>query len=348
MLVERIAAPASDGDLRDLARLLADAVAEGAAVSFVAPLTATEAEAWWREALGRSPAPMVLVSRRDDGRIVGTVQVQPAWAPNQPRRAELVKLLVAREARGSGVGARLVEAAEVMARDAGFTLLTLDAKRGEAAERLYRRLGWTHVGTIPDFALDPDGETLHDAVLFYKRLAAPRRRPTESSGEAVRLGPEDWRAYREVMLEGYGAHPEAFTSTREERERVPPDFWRARLDGDGSVAFGVWLGDDLAGVVAVVWATRPKERHRATLVGLYVRARYRGRGVASALVAAVLAEAESRPSIRVVDLTVSEPNQAARRLYERHGFVVFGLEPEAMAHEGGYLGKFHMWCRVGA
>jgi hypothetical protein len=58
---------------------------------------------------------------------------------------------------------------EDAARRAGFTLLTLDAKRGEAAEQLYRRTGWTAVGTIPRYALDPDG-TPHDAVIFYKRI----------------------------------------------------------------------------------------------------------------------------------------------------------------------------------
>ncbi len=47
--------------------------------------------------------------------------------------------------------------------------LTLDAKRGVTAEHLYRRMGWTHAGTIPLYALDPDG-TPHDAVIFYKIL----------------------------------------------------------------------------------------------------------------------------------------------------------------------------------
>ena len=42
--------------------------------------------------------------------------------------------------------------------------------RGGDAERRYRKLDWTHAGTIPRFALDPDGKTPHDAVIFYKEL----------------------------------------------------------------------------------------------------------------------------------------------------------------------------------
>jgi GNAT superfamily N-acetyltransferase len=97
--------------------------------------------------------------------------MHPAWAPNQPHRAEIAKLMVHRRARGSGIGQELMRGVEEAARDAGFLLLTLDAKRGGAAERLYRRMGWIHAGTIPRFAMDGDGRTPHDAVIFYKDLS---------------------------------------------------------------------------------------------------------------------------------------------------------------------------------
>lgn len=165
----------TDADVRGLAELLVDAVDSGAAVSFLAPLTVTDAEGWWRHTLTTAhPRAVFLVARSRDG-IVGTVQMHPAWAPNQPHRAEIAKLIVHRRGRGAGVGQALMHAVEQAARDAGFSLLTLDAKRGGAAERLYRRLGWTHAGTIPRFAVDCDGRTPHDAVIFYKDLSAHAR-----------------------------------------------------------------------------------------------------------------------------------------------------------------------------
>ena len=170
MKVERLTRPVVDADIRDLAHLLIDAVDSGAAVSFLGPLTVERAERWWRETIGESDSRAVfLVARSDDG-IVGTVQLHPAWAPNQPHRAEIAKLLVHRRSRRQGLATELMKTVEEAARRAGFRLLTLDAKRGEAAEQLYRRLGWTVVGTIPRFALDPDGRTPHDAVVFYKEL----------------------------------------------------------------------------------------------------------------------------------------------------------------------------------
>jgi len=170
--IERLEGAVNEGDVRGLAGVLVDAVESGAAVSFVQPLELEKASAWWRETLqgtGRGDR-VVFVAREVGGEIVGTVQYVRAWAPNQPHRAEIVKLMVRRGSRSVGVGEGLMRMAEADARAAGVRLLTLDAKRGAGAERLYQRLGWTQVGVIPRFALDPDGKALHDTVIYYKEI----------------------------------------------------------------------------------------------------------------------------------------------------------------------------------
>ena len=163
----------ADDDLRALACLLVDAVESGAAVSFVAPLTVERAAVWWRATIREAHPRAVFLVARDAEGIAGTVQMHPAWAPNQPHRGEVVKLLVHRRCRRAGLGTQLMHAIEEAARGAGFTLLTLDAKEGAPAEQLYRRLGWTVVGTIPRYGVDPDGRALHGAVFFYKELGSP-------------------------------------------------------------------------------------------------------------------------------------------------------------------------------
>src|SRR4249920_3423605 len=89
-----------------------------------------------------------LLVARCDGRIVGTVQLDPAWAPNQPHRAEVLKLLVHPDARRRGIARALMVALEELARAGGWTLLKLDTWTGQAGEQLYRSLGYTAVGSI--------------------------------------------------------------------------------------------------------------------------------------------------------------------------------------------------------
>lgn len=169
LAIERLPLPASDADVRALAELLVDAVDSGAAVTFLPPLPVECAEDWWRTTIAGSDPRAVFLVARDAAGIAGTVQLHPAWPPNQPHRADVAKLIVHRRARRTGLGEALMLAIEDAARREGFRLLTLDTKRGDAAERLYRRAGWTVAGSIPRYAFNPDG-TLHDTVIFYKEL----------------------------------------------------------------------------------------------------------------------------------------------------------------------------------
>jgi GNAT superfamily N-acetyltransferase len=78
-------------------------------------------------------------------------------------------MLVHRRARRQGIGAALLVAAERSAGSAGKSLLVLDTVEGGAAERLYARMGWQRCGTIPDYALWPNG-TLCATTIFFKSL----------------------------------------------------------------------------------------------------------------------------------------------------------------------------------
>lgn len=161
---------ATGEDIRALAELLVDTVDSGSAVSFLAPLPVETAEEWWRRTITTAPPRAIVLVARDGGRIVGTVQLQPSWAPNQPHRGDIAKLIVHRRARRTGLGSKLMQQIEADAASAGYRLLTLDTRRGDGAEQLYHKLGWTRVGVIPRYAVDPDGRTPHDTVIFYKEL----------------------------------------------------------------------------------------------------------------------------------------------------------------------------------
>ncbi|QIF02177.1 GNAT family N-acetyltransferase [Roseimicrobium sp. ORNL1] len=167
---EVLARPASDADITALAELLLDTVSSGAAVSFLDTLSHENAVQWWRGTLASAHPEAVFLVARDAEGIAGTVQLHPAWAPNQPHRAEIAKMMVHTRCRRMGLGRRLMVAIEEAAKTAGYRMLTLDTKAESAAEMLYRQLGWIHVGTIPRFAMDPDGVTPHGAAIFYKEL----------------------------------------------------------------------------------------------------------------------------------------------------------------------------------
>lgn len=170
MEIRCLAADEVERHVDGLAAVLEDCVAGGASVSYLAPFTLDDARSHFATFAAEAAAGGRLILAAFDGdRIVGTVQVVPATQPNQPHRADIAKLLVHRDARRRGLAERLMSAAEHEARAAGKTLLVLDTVTGDAAERLYMRLGWSRVGVIPNYALYPDGRPCATTV-FYKEL----------------------------------------------------------------------------------------------------------------------------------------------------------------------------------
>jgi GNAT superfamily N-acetyltransferase len=168
--VLRLTAPAARQNLDALAEVLADCVAGGASVSFMAPFPKSAAATFFEKLLPEiERGDRILLAAYDGSKLVGTVQVVTATPPNQPHRGDVAKLLVLRSARGRGVAALLMQHAEEHARGAGKSLLVLDTVTGGDAERLYERLGWTRVGVIPKYALFPDGRFC-DTTVFWKAL----------------------------------------------------------------------------------------------------------------------------------------------------------------------------------
>lgn len=150
--------------------LLRDAVDGGSSVNFIAPLADDIADGFWSKVVREveNGERVVLVAFDATDTVMGCVQLSLAMQPNGRHRADLQKLLVHSRFRRRGLASALMSAAESAVRDMGRSLIVLDTERGSGAEMLYRKLGYVEVGIIPNFALNFDGSTLIDTVVFYK------------------------------------------------------------------------------------------------------------------------------------------------------------------------------------
>lgn len=159
----------SEADVDGLCEVLVDCVEGGASVSFMAPFGIDRARAFWRKVADdvARGARMVLIVDDERG-VAGTVQLVLDLPENQPHRADLAKMLVHRRARGRGFGDLLLDRVEVEARRIGRSLLVLDTASAAAA-KLYERHGWIEAGTVPDFALWPQGGFC-DTTFYFRRL----------------------------------------------------------------------------------------------------------------------------------------------------------------------------------
>lgn len=316
--IERLgAAGISDRDVRGLGSLLVDAVDSGAAVSFLAPLTIADAEAWWRKQLASAHSRAVFFVARDDtGEIVGMVQLQPAWAPNQPHRADVCKLIVHRRARGGGVARRLMDAIERAAWNAGFTLLVLDTRQGCAAESLYEKSGWTRVGVIPSFAVDPDGVTPHATVVFYKDLRRGRERPCREGEITIRP------TLRQDLDAIYAMHVDAeacvMAGVKPRTREAFDATWDSSLADPRVVPRTIVMSRN--GAAEIVGGVSLFQAEGVDMVGYSVARRHWGAGIATRALRLFLDEVRQRP-LRADALA---NNLGSIRVLERCGFRFMG------------------------
>lgn len=155
-------------------------------------------------------------------------------------------------------------------------------------------------------------------------------------------------AYRALMLEAYEQAADAFTTTAAEREAESESWWIKRIGSvDGlATSFGAWKDRSLVGTVALEYSAKPKTSHSALVLGMYVQPQERGKAVGLALLNAAIAAASARSGILCLNLTLTEGNAPALRLYRSVGFVDWGTQPQAIRTDSGLKGKIHMSLAV--
>ncbi|MFZ1889669.1 MAG: N-acetyltransferase [Candidatus Binataceae bacterium] len=170
-------APLTDNPkvIATLSDILIEVVANGGSVSFMHPLARDVALDFWKNSLVRAASGgRVVLGAWEGDDLIGTVTLDLATPPNQPHRAEIVKLMTRVSHRGRGVARSLMLEAERVAVERGRTLLVLDTADDGGAAGLYEGIGFQRVGIIPGYALKPHGG-LTGTIIYFKLIGPVTR-----------------------------------------------------------------------------------------------------------------------------------------------------------------------------
>ncbi|GGO18888.1 GNAT family N-acetyltransferase [Deinococcus humi] len=166
-----------------------------------------------------------------------------------------------------------------------------------------------------------------------------------SEPQVRKLGEGDTALYREVRLAALLNDPDAFITTAAEFQARTPESVAAQLRPRPTlVNFGAFVDGALMGLLSLAREERPRLKHRASIFGVSVAPEARGQGCGDALLRAALAHVQTWEGVTSVHLSVTETQAAARRLYERHGFQVWGTQPDAVRDDQGRALIEHHLC----
>lgn len=157
------------------------------------------------------------------------------------------------------------------------------------------------------------------------------------------LAPTDVKEYRVLRLAALQEQPPAFGTPVEKEEKLALEAMASRLqESDDTYLLGAFVDDLLVGIIRFSRFEEANEKHRGFIAGLYIKPDFRRRGIARALVTAVLLRARRDPGLRRIQLTVVTAQDAAIRLYESLGFCTYGTEREAFSNEGQFYDEHLM------
>jgi RimJ/RimL family protein N-acetyltransferase len=160
------------------------------------------------------------------------------------------------------------------------------------------------------------------------------------------LTPADAQPYRALRMASLRDFQFAHGPDYEEALAQTESWHAERLAKPDYRWFGAFDGaqDDapLVGAICLRMKVGRRLHHSASLNSLMVGSSRQGAGIGRLLVGHLIGHARSLGQLRQLTLVVNENNLPARRLYDSFGFQQFGLQPDAIFHEGRYCATQHL------
>ena len=149
---------------------------------------------------------------------------------------------------------------------------------------------------------------------------------------------EDWQIWRALRLEALQNSPETLASSKKEEIGYSQKEWEDKLTK--SDIFGAFIDNKLISAVGFHRLNRLKTMHRGDLFAMYVTPEFRGQGIASQLIETVINYAKSR--VIQLHLSCVTNNESAVKLYQKHGFKIYGTEPRSLKIDDNFFDEYLM------
>ena len=161
--------------------------------------------------------------------------------------------------------------------------------------------------------------------------------------DIVKLELEDTERFLALRREALDSEAMSFRTASADDDAIGLAAWRERLARDHVYAVvqdGAWL--------AVGGLTRLAGRkldHKGLVWGMYAVHAARGTGAAARILEQLEATAREL-GLRQLQLTLMADNARARRVYERHGYAIYAIEPDSVRRDGAFADEALMWKRL--
>ena len=136
-------------------------------------------------------------------------------------------------------------------------------------------------------------------------------------------------------------YPEEFASLTLEQEK---SFIREKCLGQNELMIVCFVDGRIAGNCQITFRSGIKYRHRAS-VAIAILQEYWNLGIGTRMFEELIQTAKKRDGIRQIELEFIEGNSRARGLYEKMGFRITGVRPDAAQRKDGTFANEYMMMK---
>lgn len=138
-------------------------------------------------------------------------------------------------------------------------------------------------------------------------------------------------------------YPEELADFTIDQEKA---FINAAYNNQNGLMIACLVDGKIAGNCQVTFRTKMKDRHRAS-VAIGILQEYWNLGIGTRMFEEMLRAARERDGVRQVELSFIEGNSRARALYEKMGFRITGVIPDAIhLKDGSFVNEYMMQKRL--
>lgn len=134
-----------------------------------------------------------------------------------------------------------------------------------------------------------------------------------------RLQVKDWRDYQLIRLEALRSDPQFFCPSQDETQFTEAD-WKNRLANPNAAVFGLFVGDSIVGLTAIIRVGNQASSTRAELVSSYIRKEFRGLGFSRLFYEARIAWARAQGDITTLVVEHHRSNIPSFRAHQKFSF----------------------------
>ncbi len=161
------------------------------------------------------------------------------------------------------------------------------------------------------------------------------------------LAAGDAHSFKQLRLQAIQTTPSFVWPTYAEESTRSVEELVARIQPTSTqVVFGIFSGTELYALAGLRREPLEQVRHKGYVWGVIVEPSQRGKGYARRLMDEVASFAKNNWGATQLNLSVNVENFAAKKLYEKLGFIRFGIEPNALRVGPRYFDEEHLFLTL--